>query len=129
MSDAYAAPGEDLSPAGIFLTNAVTLDATDTTEVYKKYARLNHSCIPNARPIVVDGLRGVFAIEEIPAGAEIFVSYMEDENCFPPDRLEGAAATLDVSTQHVYISRIKFVCSVQSHCRRSRKHNGILSQK
>jgi len=112
------------SVSGIFLTNAVSREQEDTAQVYAAFARLNHSCVPNARAIQSDGMRGVFATRAIPCDEEVTVAYFDDELCLPVAKIESVARTLGTDATLLHIAFVRqqlfskwgFWCTCEERC-------------
>eukprot|EP00441_Pelagodinium_beii_P031723 CAMPEP_0197644930 /NCGR_PEP_ID=MMETSP1338-20131121/17751_1 /TAXON_ID=43686 ORGANISM="Pelagodinium beii, Strain RCC1491" /NCGR_SAMPLE_ID=MMETSP1338 /ASSEMBLY_ACC=CAM_ASM_000754 /LENGTH=202 /DNA_ID=CAMNT_0043218413 /DNA_START=19 /DNA_END=627 /DNA_ORIENTATION=+ len=93
--------------SGISLTNAVTMSGKDTAEVYASFARFNHACVPNARAIQADGMRGVVATCDIEAGMEICVSYFEESKCLPAVGMQAIADRLGCDSEVLHVALVR----------------------
>lgn len=85
------------SIGGILMTNGVSSETEDVTEVYGTFSRVNHSCLPNARAVTHEGSRAVFTSRAVVAGEEICISYL-DEDRFPSvEQLQAVATRVGTS--------------------------------
>merc|ERR1719492_66659 len=80
LADSFSAEGQS-TLGGIFITNAVAEAESDTSHVYAKSSRINHSCRPNAVVVERGRSRHIFAASKVSAGDEICISYIEDYSC------------------------------------------------
>lgn len=82
LHDAYVPDGEPKTLPGIINTNSALVSLSDDTSlvvVCKTLSRFNHSCTPNCEPVYAEsiGAQQIYASTSIPAGEELFLSYID----------------------------------------------------